>query len=53
MQFTPEQIAEFKRIHREQYGEELTDEEAYEAAQNLVGFMQLLFEIHRKNKGKL
>lgn len=37
-------LKEYKRIHHEQYGEELTDEQAYDASLNLVGFAELIFE---------
>lgn len=44
MDITRKHLEEYKRIHREQYGEELTDEQAYEASRNLVGLAEIFVE---------
>ena len=50
MQLSKESIEEFKRIFKKEYGRELTYEEAYEAAFNLLGFFELLWKIDRRLK---
>ncbi|MBI2085718.1 hypothetical protein HYT74_00085 [Candidatus Daviesbacteria bacterium] len=45
-------IDKFKKIFKEKYGVEYTAVEAREAANNLVGFFELLNKIDRKNKQK-
>jgi hypothetical protein len=44
MQISPEDLEEFKRIYKAEYGEELTQAEASEAASNLVDLYMLLAE---------
>jgi len=52
-QLSKERILEWQRIFREEYGKELTYEEAYEAAHNVVGFFDLLLKIDmRQNPQK-
>ena len=43
-------IIKFKKIMKEKYGVDLTDEEAQEQGQRLVDLIQLLIEIDRKNR---
>jgi len=45
MEVSPERIQEFKDIYKKEYGKELTDAEASEAANNLVNFFELLWDI--------
>lgn len=56
MTFIPElpqeSIDGFKRIFKEEYGADYTDEEAREANNNLVNFFYLLMQIDQRNKGK-
>ena len=40
----------FRRIYKEQYGKELTYEEAKEAGDNLLRFFKLLIEIDQEKK---
>ena len=47
-----EEVKKYQKTHKETYGEEISYEEAYEAATNLIGFFQLLLDIDRKNKSK-
>jgi hypothetical protein len=56
MQISEERIQEFKSIYKKEYGKELSDEDAFEAAHNLVGFAELCFKAYKKdceNKAKL
>lgn len=45
MQLSTEQIEEFKRIFKEVYNIDLTDEDARESAHNLVGLMKTLLTV--------
>lgn len=45
-----ENMEKFKKLFKEEYGVEYTDQEAYEAASNLVGFFKLLHEIDIRDK---
>lgn len=45
-----ELILELQKIAKEKQGKELTYEEASEAANNLVGFFDLLLKIDSRNK---
>jgi len=53
MQLSDKSVQEFKRIFKEEYGKEYTDAEAREAAENLVGFFDLLIKIDQKNRQKV
>ncbi|MFH0952644.1 MAG: hypothetical protein V1838_05735 [Patescibacteria group bacterium] len=44
MNIAKKHLEEYKRIHHEQYGEELTDEQVYEASRNLVGLAEIFVE---------
>lgn len=48
MSLSQEAIDEFKVIYKDQKGKELTDAEASEAANNLVNFYKLLWDISQK-----
>ncbi|KKU11478.1 MAG: hypothetical protein UX15_C0004G0001 [Parcubacteria group bacterium GW2011_GWA1_45_7] len=48
MSLSQEAIDEFKVIYKDQNGKELTDAEASEAANNLVNFYKLLWDISQK-----
>jgi len=48
MSLSKERVDEFKEIYKKEYGKELTDAEASEAAHNLVGFVELLWEVSMK-----
>ncbi len=50
MEPTPEGLKEFKKIYKEEYGTDLTDEEANKEGSNLLNFFKLLIEIDRRNK---
>lgn len=41
MRLPPEAIAEYKEIYLDQFGIELTDQEAYEKAHNLITLTRL------------
>jgi len=49
MQVSDESVQEFKKIYREKYGKELSDQEAYEAAQNLANFAELLYDCAKQD----
>lgn len=50
----PESIKEFKETFKEHYNYEFkSDEEAREAAENLVKFFDLLIEVDRRESKKL
>jgi hypothetical protein len=50
MQITDKQIKEFQEIHKKEYGEDISKEEAYESAHNLLGFVKTLYDIDLKDK---
>ncbi|MDD4049138.1 MAG: hypothetical protein PHI90_10085 [Clostridia bacterium] len=50
MQISKERIEEFKRIYKEKSGEELSDDEAYDAAYRLVGFVKLAYDFYIEEK---
>jgi len=43
-------LKNFRQIYKEEYGKDLTYEEAKEAGSNLVKFFKLLIEIDQRNK---
>lgn len=49
-QLSPELIAEFQRIVREDYGRDLTMAEASEIASGLVGYFDLLAQMHHRDQ---
>ena len=42
MYFSPQQIKEFKAIYKRGYGEDLTDEQAYEMATRVIKFFKIV-----------
>ena len=42
MTLTPKQLAEYKRIYKEDFGEELTDQEAISQATGLINLMKVI-----------
>ncbi len=53
VQLSKERILEWQKIFKENWGVEYTFDEAAEAANNLVGFFDLLLKIDRRNKDEL
>ncbi len=49
---SPQRVQELKKIFKEDYKVELTDEEAQDAGQKLVDYFSILIEIDRKAKAK-
>jgi len=49
MSISDKYIQEFKKIYKDKYGEELTDEKAREMGENLVGFFGILYDLHVKS----
>jgi hypothetical protein len=41
---TTQDISDFKRIYEEEFGESITDDKAKFLANNLIGFLQLVYE---------
>ncbi|MFA4880788.1 MAG: hypothetical protein WC650_04175 [Candidatus Doudnabacteria bacterium] len=48
MQPSKKALEEFKGIYKKKTGKELSDQEAYEMANNLLNFVELLYECARK-----
>ena len=48
MEITQEKVDEFKEIYRKENGKELSDTEAREAAYNLQGFVELIWDISKR-----
>lgn len=56
MKISPERIEEFKKLMKENYDTDLTDAEAMDQAQRLVGYVELALEVamrEERNKQKL
>jgi len=49
MGLSKESIEEFKEIFKKEYGKELSDQEAFESATNLMGFVEVLYECANKD----
>lgn len=45
-------IEEFKHIYKEEYGVDLTDSQASEIGNNLVGFFKVLIKVDQREKQK-
>ncbi len=45
---TPESVEQWRKTFKEQYGVDYSDQEAREAASNLVGLFDLLLKMDRK-----
>ncbi|NQU77364.1 hypothetical protein HQ544_01565 [Candidatus Falkowbacteria bacterium] len=52
MQLTDKQIKEFQDIYEKKYGKKLSWEEAIDAANNLMGFAELLFKSYITDQGR-
>ncbi len=52
MPLSDKAILQFREIFEKEYGKELADSEAREAAKRLVGFYQLLIKVDQRNKQK-
>lgn len=50
MEISDKQIQEFKEIYQKETGKEISDDEAYKAAQNLAGFAELCYESYVKER---
>lgn len=44
----PKAVQEFKQIFKKEYNKELSDKEAYESAQNLLNFFEIIYGISKK-----
>ena len=49
MSLSKESINEFKEIYKKEYGKELSDQEAYESATNLMNFAEVLYECAKRD----
>lgn len=49
---TPESVKKFKEIYKSEYGKEISDQEAWESAHNLVNFFELLMTVDNRQKNK-
>lgn len=52
MLLSKESIKEFKKIYKEEFGEEISDQKACEKGSNLINFFKLLYKIDKRNKNK-
>ena len=52
MPLSDKTILQFREIFEKEYGKELANNEAREAAERLVGFYQLLIKVDQRNKQK-
>ena len=53
MELSKKTVEEFREIFKKEYGVEYSDQEAWEAAHNFVGFFDLLLKIdHRQKEGQ-
>ena len=43
MEVTPEALKEFKKIYKDKFGEELSDDDALEMAQRVLRFFSLIY----------
>ena len=50
MKLSDEAISEYQKILKEDYGKEISREEAYEQGLRLVEFFDLLYKIDKRNK---
>lgn len=51
-QISPQALKEFKKIFKEEFHQNLTDQKVFESAQNLLNFFELLIKIDSRNKNK-
>lgn len=52
MQFSDDSLEEFQRIWKQDYGKEITKEEAREYKESLVNYFRILMEMDRRSKNK-
>ena len=52
MPLSKKAIEEYKKIHKKEYGKDLSDKEAYEQANNLIGFFRILYKVAKREKIK-
>jgi hypothetical protein len=52
MKLEPEDIQEFKRIYREEFGEELSEDEAERRARQLLTFYETMYHILLKERAR-
>ncbi|MFA7194074.1 MAG: hypothetical protein WC087_04125 [Candidatus Paceibacterota bacterium] len=45
---TPKTVTSFKKMFKDEYGVEYSDQEAYEATHNLLGAFELLLQMDRE-----
>ena len=45
---TPQTVESFKKMFKDEYGVEYSDQEAWEATHNLIGAFDLLLQMDRK-----
>lgn len=50
MRLTTEAVEDFKRIWTQEYGMNLTDEQAQEYAERLIGFFETLLSIDKRSR---
>lgn len=53
MQFSDDSLEEFQRIWKQDYGKEITKEEAHEYKESLVNYFRILMGMDQRSKGKL
>jgi len=44
MKLTDDDIKEFQAIYKEEYGKEISNQEAYDSANKLIGLVKILLE---------
>lgn len=49
MQISPKMLTEFKELMKKEHGVEYTDAQAHEAATNLLGLFEVLYEVSKKD----
>ena len=52
MQFSDDSLEEFQRIWKQEYGTEITKEQAREYGQSFVHYFRILMEMDRRSKNK-
>jgi hypothetical protein len=49
MQLTKEDINKYKEIYRQEFGEDISDQEAFEQATNLINMMRVVYRPIKKS----
>ena len=52
MNLSKEAIEEYKQIYKKEFGEEISDQEAYEQGSRLIRLLETLYKIEHRNKGE-